>query len=464
MNLSKIIGSKEIELNQLLKYRDDRYEYIKELIKDFKKTLIVFSLNIVGPKKMFNLSINTFYEGLSIIKDELTNNNINIIFERTIKDLCGYESFIVVDHNCYDLKKITTKIEDGNTLGRLFDIDIINFQGEKISREDINEKGRSCIICNNPVFICSRSRKHSVEEILKKEISIMLNYFIKKNALKLSEIAYDSLILEVKTTPKPGLVDLNNNGSHNDMNLQLFEKSSKAIKPFFSKFFLLGCANYDKPICLIFNELRELGIKCEREMFKATDGVNTHKGVIFIFSLTLCSLGWLYLNNSYSRDNLKNTIKELSKDILNDFIDIDLKKELTNGQIIFRKYEKYGIRGEAKNGFSSVLDYSINKFNNYLEKGYSLNDSGVFTLIHIFLIIDDTNVISRSNIEALNEIKKFINNNLDKIEDINFISNLDVFFINHNLSAGGSADLLSLTYFISYFESEWLKNFNLIKS
>jgi citrate_citG: triphosphoribosyl-dephospho-CoA synthase CitG len=40
----------------------------------------------------------------------------------------------------------------------------------------------------------------------------------------LSEAAYMSLLDELYTTPKPGLVDKNNNGAHSDMNVSLFVK------------------------------------------------------------------------------------------------------------------------------------------------------------------------------------------------------------------------------------------------
>lgn len=42
-----------------------------------------------------------------------------------------------------------------------------------------------------------------------------------------------SLLEEVYTMPKPGLVDLYSCGAHSDMDVHIFEKSAKALKPYF---------------------------------------------------------------------------------------------------------------------------------------------------------------------------------------------------------------------------------------
>ena len=48
--------------------------------------------------------------------------------------------------------------------------------------------------------------------------------------------AREALIREVEATPKPGLVDKNNSGSHSDMDVSLFIKSADALAPYFTAF------------------------------------------------------------------------------------------------------------------------------------------------------------------------------------------------------------------------------------
>ena len=89
-----------------------------------------------------------------------------------------------------------------------------------------------------------------------------------------------------------------------------------------------------------------------------------------------------------------------------------------------------------------------------------------YTLLEIILLIEDTNIISRSDYNTLLEIKIRIKDILELKDKnkIGLIKELDTYFIIKNITAGGAADLLSLTYFFYFFEEEVLSNFDIIKS
>lgn len=460
MELKKYLSDNQCSLEEILNARDIRQRTQFDYANLYHLPLVVFTLNIVGPIKVFPLVIKTFYEGLRLIKESLSFHEITIITENVVTSKCGYEAYLVVEENPHTLKSYLSELEDSSYLGRLFDIDVLDVNCKKVSRFDVNQDSRKCLICNNNAFECSRSRKHGVDEILEKEIEIMLNYFNEKYASTLAKLGLQALMFEINTTPKPGLVDLNNNGSHKDMDVQLFRKSAKILSPFFKKFVYCGIENGDLPLKNIFEELRNIGLEAEREMFKTTNNINTHKGAIFIFAMVLSTLGWLYINDKeYSRDNLVHGIKDLAQNLKNDFINIEKKPNLSNGEVLYLKYNIQGIRGEALAGFSKVINNSLTAFNSYLKKGYSFNDSGVITLLEIILLIDDTNIISRRDYETLVRVKEEINTykNSEGTNLIAFAQNLDKEFIKLNISAGGSADLLALTYFIYFLEQQSLK-------
>ena len=102
--------------------------------------------------------------------------------------------------------------------------------------------------------------------------------------------AYYALLEEVYTTPKPGLVDLYSCGAHTDMNVQTFEKSAEALRPWFIRMaaqgYLLTCTRED-----LFVEIRKTGILAEKAMFHATGNVNTHKGMIFTLGIFCAAAG-----------------------------------------------------------------------------------------------------------------------------------------------------------------------------
>ena len=165
-----------------------------------------------------------------------------------------------MDFNCL--------LEDSVALGRLFDIDVIQTDGMKISRTDLGFSTRKCLICNQEAFVCSRARTHSVKELLEQECQIMTNYFAKQHARKLSSLSMQALLYEVSVTPKPGLVDRNNTGAHQDMDIFTFEASAVSLNHYFEQFALCGIENGHEPFSRIFSRLRSLGIQAEETMFR----------------------------------------------------------------------------------------------------------------------------------------------------------------------------------------------------
>ena len=96
-----------------------------------------------------------------------------------------------------------------------------------------------------------------------------------------SETCAYALMAEVGATPKPGLVDRCDSGAHADMNYATFEASTAAIVPYLTQMFEQGTAWESHDYNMLFEAIRLTGIEAEKAMFAATDGVNTHKGMIF---------------------------------------------------------------------------------------------------------------------------------------------------------------------------------------
>lgn len=55
-----------------------------------------------------------------------------------------------------------------------------------------------------------------------------------------AELAAEAMYREITLTPKPGLVDRDNSGAHQDMNFTVFMASIAAVAPWFSLFFNVG--------------------------------------------------------------------------------------------------------------------------------------------------------------------------------------------------------------------------------
>ena len=90
-----------------------------------------------------------------------------------------------------------------------------------------------------------------------------------------------ALLYEVCATPKPGLVDRHNCGSHRDMDIFTFVDSTAALAPYLEDAVRLGQESAALPPEETFRRLRHRGFLAERGMFRTTGGVNVHKGAIF---------------------------------------------------------------------------------------------------------------------------------------------------------------------------------------
>jgi len=254
----------------------------------------------------------------------------------------------------------------------------------------------------------------------------------------ITNLAYNALIKEVELTPKPGLVDKANNGSHKDMNIDTFYASANAIKPFIDKFY--KCGND-------FDGLRKIGIECEKEMFRATKGINTHKGMVFSLAVICGAIG------SVGTDSFE-TLQDEIKDICKDLVQNDLQKSLhvkTHGERFYAKTKSEGIRGEASSGYPTIFEQSLPFFIEQQNK-YGEEVALKLTLLLLMSITEDSTLYARGGIEGLKFVQKEAKKLLH-VGDINLLeSNLkefDKIMIEKNLSAGGSADLLGLTWFLA---------------
>lgn len=85
-----------------------------------------------------------------------------------------------------------------------------------------------------------------------------------------------------------------------------------------------------------------------------------------------------------------------------------------------------------------------------LDNGMNENDAGVLTLIKLISFLDDTNIYSRGGVFGADFAKIYALSLLnEKSPDfIKEVQKMDDEFIKRNLSPGGCADLLAITYFL----------------
>ncbi|HXP95576.1 MAG TPA: triphosphoribosyl-dephospho-CoA synthase CitG [Telmatospirillum sp.] len=270
----------------------------------------------------------------------------------------------------------------------------------------------------------------------------------------IAQLAHGALIREVLLTPKPGLVDRRNTGAHRDMDLDSFLASAKAILPWFLKFFMRGLETSDLPASQILPALRPDGIVAERAMFAATNGINTHKGSIFAFGLLCGAAGrCVGQDRPISHQELCGEVALICRHLVE--AELDRRAEATTaGEHQFRQYGLTGARGEAASGFATVQTVALPAFLATEAETGSEQQALFAAFLALLAANQDSNLVSRGGLEGLAFVQGEARRLLAEggVHNPNFLTRMIAFddvLIERNLSPGGSADLLAVTWFLA---------------
>ena len=449
--------SKEVSLLEMLDARECRAHRQQELLEQYHKPLICFTMNIAGPIKDSPLIRRGFARGQQLLRQQFFRAKLSPLHTDSHCETTGCEAFYVLDADPLVIKKFTTDIEDATPLGRLFDMDVLRPDGTKVDREELNLAGRRCLICGGPAKVCSSRRVHTVAELQAKTTEILTETMDTWDAATAAQQAVRALLYEVTTTPKPGLVDRRNSGSHTDMDSFTFMSSAAALYPYFEACAKTGRETMDLPAPETFAALRPLGCEAEGEMLDATNGVNTHKGAVFSIGITCAALGRLNRAEWCDPARVLQEVAAMTSGLTKqDFADITAENAVTAGQKLFVQYGITGVRGQVEAGLPVVLHYGLPVLENGLKLGYDINRAGCAALLEILAHSTDTNMIARSSRERqlawAARVKMLLGQT--PYPDDDTLVELDDQFITENLSPGGSADLLALTYLLHFFKTE----------
>jgi cytidyltransferase-like protein len=253
----------------------------------------------------------------------------------------------------------------------------------------------------------------------------------------IAHLATQALQAELDTTPKPGLVDKDNNGAHRDMDYALMQRSIDTLHPYFVKLALLGSAD----ALPSHTAIRDAGIEAEKAMLSATNGVNTHKGALFSMGLAVVAAA-----HEKDTDSLQTTIKALAASFPETNGTHGSKaKLLSKGTTAIK-----GALDNAREGYEMLFAEWL-PF--YIERRKERDAHTLHkTLLRIMCDLDDTNVIYRTDLATAEEVKQEARALLDNFSKA-ALKDMDRHYTTRNISPGGAADMLSLTIFIGSIQT-----------
>lgn len=313
-----------------------------------------------------------------------------------------------------------------------------------------------------------------------------------KNMKHIASLAQKALLYEAMLYPKPGLVDPISSGAHKDMDIRTFVDSAIALGDAFYDFVAIGARNASTDPQKVQKILRERGIVAEQEMYRATGGINTHKGIIYSMAFCLCAVGRIFVREQIilsadrlapiedeqktekffksqkakkseavekdregsirKKDRITATqileeVRLLSAGILErDMQKALTKKEWTTGERLYLEHGLKGARGEVEDGLPTA--YRAYEF---LTQNGGLDQKNLLRALLLMMQTNcDTNVIARGGFESLSELKERSRRLMECSDDllIRELQEADRWCIRKNISPGGSADLLSIAIFL----------------
>ena len=402
-----------VTLEDILHARDGRADAQRRLLHSHRLPLVSFTMNIAGPVKSAPLIELAFDAGLEALYDALGQPEAAEI----IRPATGCEALLVYDRPAAELKAACLALEAAAPIGRLYDLDVLDVDGGKLSRPE----PRTCLICGGPVTVCSRSRAHGLDSIVDRTNEILADFA----AGHLAGLAAKALTEEVRLTPKPGLVDERNNGAHSDMDLPLFLRSIDALTPYFRQITALSLSGADAAA------LQAAGLEAEAAMFRATGGINTHKGALFSFSVLLAALGRCLSEGGDVFAHAAALTAELTP------------PQNTNGSAVALRHQVGGARAEALAGFPTA------------RKAAALlqTHDPLTVLLWLMAHTEDTNLYHRGGAEgaALVKVRSAAILAAPPEQRAALALAMDDTLIDRWLSPGGSADLLALALFLNNF-------------
>jgi holo-ACP synthase/triphosphoribosyl-dephospho-CoA synthase len=441
-----------ISANELLQAREERAARRIRFQTDFPGTCLGLSLNIPGAEKdspriraLFRQALLRIHEMMSISAAVVAQSK------------AGPHAVLAVAGTPEEVEGAACRIEREKDYGRLLDLDVYDSSGVPVS-SSARPQGRACFLCGDGAAVCMREKRHTLAEIMSGVERLFVSFRadmsrnVSRPAAYYASLGLEALLYETAAVPSPGLVDPLHTGSHNDMDFFTFQRSSAALA-----FSLARCAEagmqHDGSASDLLAVLRVIGLEAETDMFRATSGVNTHKGLLFSMGLALGAAGLLLRDDKpVHPQTLCATLQEMTAGIVGR--ELGGASGRTDGERMYRDFGISGVRGEMEAGLPSVRNAGLPVLEKALSRGEECNRALIRALIALMAKVDDTTILARSSsLETLRDVQAKADElhrsgRLDQKNWRDAIRKLDRELVLRNLSPGGSADMLALTWFL----------------
>jgi triphosphoribosyl-dephospho-CoA synthase len=428
--------SDSLAASDFLAARDERQQELDRILgqirADEAASLLLISANVPGCDKL-RPGISRLLRGAL---DSLHKAaGIKVLFTR--RDLLGSFCIASSRQSPVDVKRAALILEAETPSARLLDVDVYRPDGVQVDRAGLGLPPRCCLLCAEPACECIRLQRHSNRELLER-VDSLLQPFVRFPRSILPGTLATSLrmgaLRELDLTPKPGLVDRRDSGSHADLSYASMLASVELLPLYFDE--ILGCHQNRRPL----QDFVQAGIDAENRMVREIQS-NAHKGFIFLSGLVLmaaCACGG-------QADLLREKISEIAATFFSHF-----GSTVSHGAGIRNCYGLGGIQAEAEQGLPAVFEHGWPRYREALEAGWGGEQASFYLMSVLMQRVEDTTAIRRCGLEGLSRLRRDgarLQRLLERQQaPEQMLTDLNQEYRRSGLTMGGVADCMALTF------------------
>lgn len=251
---------------------------------------------------------------------------------------------------------------------------------------------------------------------------------------RLADSLTAGLRLELFLTPKPGLVDLLDSGSHRDLSLPRMLASVDLVREYLGE--LAALLGEGAPLPLLVTA----GRRAEERMLSRL-GTNTHRGAIFLTGLLMAGRA---RSASDEVGEVRQTLRQVAGEVF-----AAAHPEGSHGAAARREYRVGGIVGEALRGLPALFEDALPIYRDISLAG-GAGRAGYAMMARLMCTVEDTTTLYRGGPLALARLRadgSRVETALAQGEDpVPLLLELNREYRRLNLTMGGVADLLGLAF------------------
>lgn len=395
-------------------------------------TCLALGTNLPGPRKYRPGLARLVAAGLDALRAGL---DLEVVVSR--RDALGPFFIGVTGAPPRTAKRAAVGVEASLAAGRLLDLDVYGPEGVQVNRAALGLPARTCFVCGEAAQECMRVGRHGQDALERRVDALLASWRPAPCPIDLEALAVNLPLgarRELDLTPKPGLVDRRDRGSHPDLSHAAMATSVDLLPRYCAD--LLACARQGRPL----GDWVRAGLEAEDRMVRSIAS-NAHKGYIFLSGLVLMA-AW---GSGGCPDLLRPQLAEAARVFFAGFGPAG-----SHGAVLRGRLGLGGVRAEAERGLPAVFEHGWPAYREALEAGWGPDQAGFYLMAVLMQTVEDSTAVHRCGTGGLDLVRRD-GRRLQRLLEAGrnpepWLAARNRAYVEAGLTMGGVADCMALVF------------------